>query len=93
VKELQEAGVFGVTLLDGFPTIDLLGIYPTVETLTAQAILLVCLVYAIVVTLRARRRLDLLGEVAEVRSLVAEIARAATRRASVFCSPWRSSLR
>jgi high-affinity iron transporter len=73
VRELQEAGVVGVTPLGGVPTIDLLGIYPTVETLAAQAVLLVCLVYAIAVTLRARRGRSLLAEVSELRSLAAEI--------------------
>jgi high-affinity iron transporter len=73
VRELQEAGVFGVTLLEGFPTIDFFGIYPTVETLVAQGILLVCLVYAIAVTLRARRRGNLLAELTELRSIAAQI--------------------
>jgi high-affinity iron transporter len=73
VRELQEAGVMGVTPVGAVPTIDLLGIYPTVQTLAVQAVLLVCLGYAITVTLRARRRRGLLGEVAELRSLAVEI--------------------
>ncbi|MBP2659958.1 MAG: iron permease [Firmicutes bacterium] len=36
VKELQEGGLVGVTLLEGMPMFDLLGIYPTVETLLPQ---------------------------------------------------------
>ncbi|MDU2064314.1 MAG: FTR1 family protein [Sporomusaceae bacterium] len=43
MKELQEGGVVGVTPIDGFPMIDLLGIYPTWETLLPQAILLLLL--------------------------------------------------
>jgi high-affinity iron transporter len=73
VRELQEAGVIGVTPVAGIPSIDLLGIYPTVETLAIQAILLVCLAYAIAVTLRARRRSNLASEVAELRSLALAI--------------------
>ena len=41
VHELIEAGFFLSTPLSGFPSIDLLGIYPSVETITAQALLLV----------------------------------------------------
>lgn len=41
IKELQEADVLSSTPLDGWPTIDLLGIYPRVENLAAQAMVLV----------------------------------------------------
>lgn len=40
VKELQEAGFVGVTPVPGVPAIDLLGIYPTWQTLFPQIILL-----------------------------------------------------
>ncbi|HMM21372.1 MAG TPA: FTR1 family iron permease [Selenomonadales bacterium] len=40
VKELQEAGVVGVTPVPWVETVDLLGIYPTWETLTPQIVLL-----------------------------------------------------
>nr|WP_092070920.1 FTR1 family protein [Dendrosporobacter quercicolus]NSL48418.1 FTR1 family iron permease [Dendrosporobacter quercicolus DSM 1736]SDM16207.1 high-affinity iron transporter [Dendrosporobacter quercicolus] len=40
VKELQEAGVVGVTSVEWVETIDLLGIYPTVETLIPQVVLI-----------------------------------------------------
>ena len=36
VAALQEAGMFGVTPLDGFPRSEILGLYPTLETLAAQ---------------------------------------------------------
>jgi high-affinity iron transporter len=39
VKELQEGDVIGVTPLGGVPSVDLLGIYPTLETLLPQAAL------------------------------------------------------
>ena len=44
IKELQEADVVSLTPLSGFPTIDLLGIYPRVENLAAQAFVLVLIV-------------------------------------------------
>jgi high-affinity iron transporter len=40
VKELQEADVIGVTPVNFIEAIDILGIYPTVETLLPQAVLL-----------------------------------------------------
>jgi len=39
IKELQEAGVIGMTRLEGVPTIDLLGIYPTLESMLPQLFL------------------------------------------------------
>jgi high-affinity iron transporter len=41
VKELQEADVISVTPVSFVQSIDILGIYPTVETLLPQAVLLV----------------------------------------------------
>lgn len=50
IQELQEGGVIGITRLEGWPAIDLLGISPTAETMGAQfAVLLMgaaMLVYA-----------------------------------------------
>lgn len=47
IFELQEGGYIPATFLSGWPTISLLGIYPTVETLSAQAVLLLALIIAI----------------------------------------------
>ncbi|WP_253953919.1 FTR1 family protein [Schaalia sp. 19OD2882] len=44
IKELQEADVLPLTYVDGFPTIDLLGIYPRVENLCGQALVLATIV-------------------------------------------------
>jgi high-affinity iron transporter len=40
VKELQTAGWISVTPLEFLPQVDPLGIYPTVETLAAQGLML-----------------------------------------------------
>lgn len=40
VRELQEGAVVGVTPVHGVPTIDALGVYPSVETLVGQWLLL-----------------------------------------------------
>jgi high-affinity iron transporter len=47
VMELQEADVFTRTLIPGFPQVDIVGVYPTVETLMAQGVLLALLVFAL----------------------------------------------
>ncbi len=41
IEELQEAEVVSMTRIEGFPTIDVLGIYPTYETLIPQLLLIV----------------------------------------------------
>lgn len=47
VAELQAGGVVGTTVLPGWPRIAALGIYPTVESLVAQAILVVLALVAL----------------------------------------------
>lgn len=44
VRELQEAGLVGVTRVPGVPVLDIFGIYPTAESLLLQATLLVAAV-------------------------------------------------
>ncbi|WP_019552354.1 FTR1 family iron permease [Propionispira raffinosivorans] len=48
VKELQEGGIIGSTQLEGFPSIDFLGLYPSMETLVPQIILIAAAVISIV---------------------------------------------
>ena len=47
IRELQEGGIFSQTQIEGLPTIDILGIYPTVETFGVQVALLIFGVAAI----------------------------------------------
>lgn len=56
VKELQEGALIPATLVPGAPRIVFFGIYPTVESLALQGLILLSLVVAVVWTLRARRR-------------------------------------
>lgn len=44
IKELQEAGVIGMTRVEGSPTIPLLGIYPTLESMLPQLFLVLIVV-------------------------------------------------
>jgi high-affinity iron transporter len=56
IKELQEGDVFGVSEeLSFVPTVDILGLYPYLETLIPQAVL-VLLAVASIVWIKARRR-------------------------------------
>jgi high-affinity iron transporter len=50
VRELQEGNIMRITVIPGGPHVDAMGIYPSVETLTAQAILIVLLIFATVKT-------------------------------------------
>ena len=55
VAELQEAGLVPFTPVSWAPRLETLGIFPTVETLAAQGLFLLLLVYAIGVTVARRR--------------------------------------
>jgi high-affinity iron transporter len=50
IRELQEGNVIPVTVIHGMPHIPAMGIFPSMETLTAQAILLLLFVFALVKT-------------------------------------------
>jgi high-affinity iron transporter len=50
VAELQEGGLLSTTIIPGWPRVPALGIYPTVESLLAQAVLLILLLIALVWT-------------------------------------------
>jgi high-affinity iron transporter len=62
IKELQEGNVISVTAAPGVGTVDILGIYPTLETLVPQIILLVVTVGTFVVQMRKGRRLRAMAE-------------------------------
>ena len=50
IRELQEGGVVGITVLPGWPHVDAMGIFPSVETLLAQLVLLVLFAFALLKT-------------------------------------------
>jgi high-affinity iron transporter len=52
VKELQEGNVVGVTPVTGIGSVDILGIYPTLETLIPQIVLLAITVATFVIQIR-----------------------------------------
>lgn len=47
IRELQEGDLVRITLVHGFPHVDAMGIYPSVETLVAQGILVVLFLFMI----------------------------------------------
>jgi high-affinity iron transporter len=59
IRELQEGNVISITLIPGGPHVDLLGLYPTVETLLAQMVLLVLFVFALIKTFWPKRSVTL----------------------------------
>jgi high-affinity iron transporter len=59
MRELQEGNLMPITLIPGAPHVDALGLYPTVETLLAQLVLLVLFVFALVKTFWPKRSVAL----------------------------------
>jgi len=47
IKELQEGNAISRTVIPGFPHVEMLGLYPTVETLLAQGVLVALLLFAL----------------------------------------------
>jgi len=58
VRELQEGNVVPITVISGGPHVDTMGIYPSVETLAAQGVLIVLLIFAMVKTFWPRPTSD-----------------------------------
>lgn len=59
IRELQEGGVVGITVLNGWPHVDSMGIFPSVETLLGQLFLLVLFAFALLRTFWPRRSVQL----------------------------------
>lgn len=55
IYELQQAGVVGMTPVAGVPRMPLLGLYPTVQTLAGQGVMLLLLAGAVAYTFRPGR--------------------------------------
>lgn len=56
VAELQEGGIVGLTVVESVPRIPVLGIYPTVESLALQALLIILAVVALMWTMKPASR-------------------------------------
>src|SRR5258706_10937031 len=54
IAELQGAGLMSLTVIDGAPRIPVVGIYPTVESLIVQGLLLVLAIVAAVWAMRSK---------------------------------------
>ena len=55
IRELQEGNVIPITVMPGMPSLPSMGIFPSLETSVAQAILLLLFVFMIVKTFMPRR--------------------------------------
>ncbi|HEY3257499.1 MAG TPA: cytochrome c/FTR1 family iron permease [Gemmatimonadaceae bacterium] len=56
IRELQEGNIIPVTVMRGLPNVPSMGIFPSVETVTAQALLIALFAFALVKTFLPRRR-------------------------------------
>lgn len=73
IRELQEGGVVSITVLPGWPHVDAMGIFPSVETLLAQLLLLVLFAFALLKTFWPSRSVALPtvpSDGAELRQIV-----------------------
>ena len=59
IRELQEGNLMSITVLPGFPHIEALGLFPSVETLLGQTLLLALFVFALAKTFWPRRAVTL----------------------------------
>jgi high-affinity iron transporter len=59
IRELQEVNAFPMTVLRGFPHVDAMGIYPTLETLLGQLLLVALFVAALAKTFWPKRSVTL----------------------------------
>jgi high-affinity iron transporter len=57
VASFQESGVIGATFVNHVPTVPMLGLYPTIQTLIAQGILLILAMAALVLPMTKKIRL------------------------------------
>lgn len=56
IRELQEAGVIGMGYLEGWPTVSLLGIYPTWQSISLQVVLIIIAIYGLIYYFKQGRR-------------------------------------
>jgi len=54
IAELQGAALIPLTVIEGAPRIPVLGIYPTLESLALQGVLLVLALVALILAIRSR---------------------------------------
>lgn len=59
IRELQEGNVIPTSVLSGWPSVDAMGIYPSVEPLLAQALLITLFVFALLKTFWPKRSVSL----------------------------------
>ena len=58
IRELQEGNIIPITVMRGLPNFPSMGIFPSVETFTAQALLIALFVFAVAKTFWPRRETD-----------------------------------
>jgi high-affinity iron transporter len=59
IRELQEGNLMTITVLSGFPHVEALGLFPSVETLLGQALLIALFIFALAKTFWPRRAVTL----------------------------------
>ncbi len=97
IRELQEGNAVSMTVIPGFPHIDALGIYNTVETVGAQLVLLALFVFAVAKTFWPKRSVSLptaspaVADVVDLSHRVTRLQDAVTRIETRIASLERGS--
>ncbi|MEP6493171.1 MAG: FTR1 family protein [bacterium] len=73
LRELQEGNAIPITVIPGFPTVEALGLYPTWQTMIAQAVLLALFVFAVAKTFWPKRSVALPTITTETTPAVADV--------------------
>jgi high-affinity iron transporter len=69
IHELQGAGIFGITFVNYIPRIETLGLYPTLETLIPQTVIITAFLFAsfwIAYTSKEKQRADIAVNVSQI---------------------------
>jgi high-affinity iron transporter len=59
IRELQEGNLMSITVIPGFPHVEALGLFPSVETILGQALLIVLFIFALAKTFWPHRAVTL----------------------------------
>jgi high-affinity iron transporter len=83
IRELQEGNAMPITLIPGFPEVPAMGIFPTVETVLAQLVLLVLFAIALLKTFWPKRAVTLPTAPTPVPALTERVEALAVRVAEL----------
>lgn len=86
IRSFQEANLISTTPLDFLPTMDFLGIYPTLETALAQSIFIILVILAIIIIKKEKKKREkLLSEIEIAEREILNIIKSITDAKDRIC--------